>query len=106
MLDVIIIETSSYNFERGLLFSFKATFTHYSVKNYLQAPILNSDPEPVLTETSFLDHLREKLNIRILSNTDEEMVFDLIGVDASIANALRRILLAEVRQKQMINSLS
>jgi DNA-directed RNA polymerase I and III subunit RPAC1 len=28
--------------------------------------------------------------------SDEEIVFDLIGIDASIANAFRRILLAEV----------
>ena len=28
---------------------------------------------------------------------EEEMEFDMIGVDASIANAIRRILLAEVR---------
>ena len=30
-------------------------------------------------------------------STDEELTFDLTGVDASVANALRRIMLAEVR---------
>ena len=35
-----------------------------------------------------------KLHINVL--TDEEMIFDLSGVDASFANALRRVLLAEV----------
>ena len=36
------------------------------------------------------------MSIEIISKDEEEIVFDLIGVDASIANALRRILLAEV----------
>jgi len=40
--------------------------------------------------------MQRKLHIDIISKDEEEIVFDLIGVDASIANALRRILLAEV----------
>ncbi|TFJ80752.1 hypothetical protein NSK_007929 [Nannochloropsis salina CCMP1776] len=43
-----------------------------------------------------VEHLREKLRIHIVKMDVEEMVFDLIGADASFANALRRILLAEV----------
>ena len=31
-----------------------------------------------------------------MKNTFEELIFDIIGIDASIANALRRIMLAEV----------
>ncbi len=34
--------------------------------------------------------------VRVKEKSDEEVVFDLIGVDAPIANALRRILLSEV----------
>ena len=34
--------------------------------------------------------------LRVLSETPEELVFEMVGVEASIANALRRILLAEV----------
>lgn len=34
--------------------------------------------------------------VRSQGGDENELVFDLVGVDASIANALRRILLAEV----------
>ncbi len=33
----------------------------------------------------------------VVSLTEDDMEFDMIGIDASIANAFRRILLAEVR---------
>lgn len=39
---------------------------------------------------------KENLKINIISMNDEEMVFDLIGVEAPIANSLRRILISEV----------
>lgn len=42
------------------------------------------------------EEFKENFKIRIISNTESEIVFDLIGVDAAIANALRRILLAEI----------
>ena len=35
--------------------------------------------------------------MQVVSWGEEEMEFDMIGVDAAIANAFRRILLAEVR---------
>ncbi len=35
-------------------------------------------------------------SLQVLSETAEELVFEMVGVEASIANALRRILLAEV----------
>ena len=63
-----------------------ATFKHYKVGIQEQTPILN---EPVV---SSLDNIE----IKILSLSKEEIIFDLIGVDPSVANALRRILLAEV----------
>ncbi|CBK21101.2 uncharacterized protein [Blastocystis hominis] len=44
----------------------------------------------------YLDGLDENLKINILSQSDEQVVFELVGVDASIANALRRVLIAEV----------
>jgi DNA-directed RNA polymerase I and III subunit RPAC1 len=43
------------------------------------------------------DAWEEKVKIGIVSLTDREMVFDLVGVDVAFANALRRILIAEVR---------
>lgn len=39
---------------------------------------------------------KRSFKFEIKSLTEEEIVFDLIGVDAPIANALRRILLSEV----------
>ena len=44
-----------------------------------------------------VEYLKQNMQINVISLNEEELVFDLIGVDASIANALRRILIAEVR---------
>jgi DNA-directed RNA polymerase I and III subunit RPAC1 len=71
-----------------------ASFSAYKVTNEIQIPILKGtrDEQP----GNFLSNLKERLQINIISSTEDEMVFDLIGVDASIANALRRVMLAEV----------
>ena len=37
--------------------------------------------------------------MQVVSWTEEEMEFDMIGVDAAVANAFRRILLAEVGRR-------
>lgn len=48
-------------------------------------------------ENSFtLERFQETFQIKIMSLNEEEAVFDLIGIDAALANAFRRILLAEV----------
>lgn len=71
-----------------------SSFTHYRVKNEHQIPeIAGYDEEP---SADYLQVLRNKMRIDIRSLTDECVEFDLIGVDASVANALRRIMLAEV----------
>jgi DNA-directed RNA polymerase I and III subunit RPAC1 len=36
------------------------------------------------------------LEINILSKTDEKIIFEMINIEAPIANALRRIMIAEV----------
>ena len=36
------------------------------------------------------------MKIAVLSCSDEELVFDIVGVDVALVNALRRILIAEV----------
>lgn len=36
------------------------------------------------------------MSITVLSVSNDELVFDIVGVDLAIVNALRRILLAEV----------
>jgi DNA-directed RNA polymerase I and III subunit RPAC1 len=43
-----------------------------------------------------LDAFKKKLKLVITKQTEDLLVFDLIGVDAPIANALRRIMMAEV----------
>jgi DNA-directed RNA polymerases I and III subunit RPAC1 len=43
-----------------------------------------------------LDRFKNKLKVDIQRLDELEMEFDLIGVDAAIANAFRRILIAEV----------
>lgn len=43
-----------------------------------------------------LKQFKEDLQIQIISKTRDHIIFDLIGVDAAFANALRRILIAEV----------
>ena len=40
--------------------------------------------------------MKEQMEMKIMYLDEETIVFDLIGIDVSIANALRRILLAEV----------
>jgi hypothetical protein len=44
----------------------------------------------------FLEDLERKLKIDIIRLDNDDIEFDLVGIDASIANALRRIMLAEV----------
>lgn len=44
----------------------------------------------------FLEALKERLSVKIISETEDSIEFDLVGVEAPLANALRRILLAEV----------
>lgn len=68
-------------------------FTHYRVHNDHQVPeVLPNSVKPV----DYLASLNRNLKINITNLTEEIIEFDLIGVDASVANALRRIFLAEV----------
>ena len=43
-----------------------------------------------------LNEFRKNFKVDIIKMTEEDMEFDLIGIDASIANAFRRILISEV----------
>ena len=38
----------------------------------------------------------KNVDIKIIEDTNECLVLDIIGIDAPIANALRRIMIAEV----------
>ncbi len=52
---------------------------------------------PLGFDNSFdLEEFKKNFKIKIISYDENELVFDLIGVDAAIANAFRRILIAEV----------
>mmetsp|Transcript_44688 Transcript_44688/g.100888 ORF Transcript_44688/g.100888 Transcript_44688/m.100888 type:complete len:362 (+) Transcript_44688:109-1194(+) len=44
----------------------------------------------------FSERLEEQMRVQVLASNEEEMTFDLTGVDAAVANALRRIMIAEV----------
>lgn len=44
----------------------------------------------------YLERFRKGFRIHVMENRGNDLVFELIGCDASFANALRRILLAEV----------
>jgi len=49
------------------------------------------------TDNSFsMENFSANFKINVLEMDDEQMVFEMIGVDAPVANAFRRILLAEV----------
>eukprot|EP00188_Purpureofilum_apyrenoidigerum_P001541 Plantae.Rhodophyta-Purpureofilum_apyrenoidigerum.ctg18592.p1 GENE.Plantae.Rhodophyta-Purpureofilum_apyrenoidigerum.ctg18592~~Plantae.Rhodophyta-Purpureofilum_apyrenoidigerum.ctg18592.p1 ORF type:complete len:396 (+),score=62.86 Plantae.Rhodophyta-Purpureofilum_apyrenoidigerum.ctg18592:53-1189(+) len=43
-----------------------------------------------------VEHLRDRMQIRVLSRDRDRLVFEIVGIDAPIANTLRRILLSEV----------
>lgn len=43
-----------------------------------------------------IEKFRNSCKMNLISNDEDEVAFDLVGVDAPIANALRRILLSEV----------
>lgn len=46
--------------------------------------------------------LLQDLNVSIQRLTPTEIEFDLVGVDASIANALRRVMIAEVSRDRQL----
>lgn len=43
-----------------------------------------------------LDQFRKNFRVEVIRLTEDEMEFDMIGIDPSLANAFRRILIAEV----------
>lgn len=44
-----------------------------------------------------LEQFRKNFRVEVIRLNKEDMEFDMIGVDPSLANAFRRILIAEVR---------
>ena len=72
-----------------------ATFARYNVGDQELVPDLEGTVEKELPG-SLLAVLEKDLEINILERSDETIEFEVIGIDASIANALRRIMIAEV----------
>ncbi|CAM9341335.1 unnamed protein product [Discosporangium mesarthrocarpum] len=74
--------------------------TKYAVK--IDAPFQVFEPESEedkrARHLSYPERVARKLDISIVDTggDENELVFDLVGVDVSVANALRRILLSEV----------
>jgi DNA-directed RNA polymerase I and III subunit RPAC1 len=48
-----------------------------------------------------LEDFQENFKIHLISCDDQTLVFDMVGVEAPIANALRRILIAEVSKRRI-----
>jgi DNA-directed RNA polymerase I and III subunit RPAC1 len=71
-------------------------FTHYKVDNDIQRPIMKTQDMEIDNTGQFLEKIKKDLKINITKLNSDDIEFDLIGVDAAIANALRRILLSEV----------
>jgi hypothetical protein len=71
-----------------------SSFKHYRVNHDSQHAVMKDTQEDV--PGTFIEDLHQNLQISLVSLTKDDIEFDLIGVDASIANALRRIMLAEV----------
>lgn len=43
-----------------------------------------------------VDNFRDNFRVEVIRLTDEDMEFDMIGIDPALANAFRRILISEV----------
>lgn len=52
--------------------------------------------DPHLPDADFLGSFQKGLTLAVTGRSDEVLTFDMVGVDASIANALRRIMISEV----------
>jgi DNA-directed RNA polymerase I and III subunit RPAC1 len=52
--------------------------------------------DPLEAASSFVDFVKDEVTVAVPSLDEETVVFDIVGIDASIANALRRVMLAEV----------
>lgn len=73
--------------------------------NKITYSILNDAPHQVFSpsdytleerQESYPDQVSNRLQFHVVTETEERMEFDLVGADVSLANALRRIMLAEV----------
>ncbi|KAN0055592.1 hypothetical protein ACTA71_008708 [Dictyostelium dimigraforme] len=74
----------------------KVTLTNSGVEN-ARGTYYSGAYTSVGYDNSFkLDRFKENFKINILSESANELVFEMIGIDAPIANALRRIMISEI----------
>mmetsp|Transcript_12738 Transcript_12738/g.23129 ORF Transcript_12738/g.23129 Transcript_12738/m.23129 type:complete len:350 (-) Transcript_12738:13-1062(-) len=73
----------------------RVILTNKNVKNAFSIEDPSAFGDMKLNGTA-LENFTKNVKINIISETDEHIVFDIIGIDAPVANALRRIMLAEV----------
>ncbi len=74
--------------------SSKDTLSHYNATNYLLYPVMKDTTDEI--PGTYLANLVRDIKVEIQSLSEDTIVFDLVNVDVSIANALRRIFIAEV----------
>lgn len=61
-------------------------------------PVYSPVSAALQSSADFVSAWRRQFQLRVLSESEDrnELEFEMVGIDAAIANALRRILLAEV----------
>lgn len=53
-----------------------------------------------------VDNFRDNFRVEVIRLTDEDMEFDMIGIDPALANAFRRILISEVHCSSLLKKYS
>jgi len=72
-------------------------FVERDVPKYTDSNFFHGVYQNLGFDNSFdIEEFRQNFSIKVFFMNEEEMMFDMIGVEAPIANALRRILIAEI----------
>lgn len=67
-----------------------------------QSDVRLSDAHGEESTVYSLDEFKTKLQMSVVKCTDEDLEFDIIGINPAIANAIRRILIAEVSDARAV----
>jgi len=72
-------------------------FVNKDVPTYTDSNFYHGLYDNLGFDNSFdIEEFKKNFSIKIISMNEEEMIFDMVGVEAPIANAIRRILISEV----------
>jgi len=74
----------------------RATVKEHCIDNSAQAEHPTSQISAKGWDAATLKHFIEHSDITVKKLNEEEIVFDIVGIDAPLANALRRILISEI----------